>query len=420
MTRDLVERVATALNGGPDELMDLTLELRGSPARGPHSWAADRFGLLKRLVLAPWRVRRNAKPLASSVIVFDVGLSPEYQEHRSAFVRTHFGQKVDFVSAATPRIAEGGRAEWSRWYRFGLGIALRGLFDFSPKRYFWLGQQLLEIQALALASSGIERAFVFRLFDRRPYLAATYLARQTPAEVLCVFQNIPLWRNCRFFHIGTPVVVTSKVNVPEVEWLSAQGWFKTSEVLYRSQEFVGAMPSPVESTIDIGFISSGEWARREGLYQITDIERVRAGEFLDNPYAEKSAQIAAELARYAHERGLTLRIYPHPYERRLAAVHGIHAPWESLVDGLTVTVAADGYDSRSTIYEPRVAVAVQSSFIWERLDLGLEESYIFDFEDDETNVFKRESLGRYSDNVFASAQELCAKLDRAFGQAEPD
>lgn len=412
MPRDLAVFVAEAINLSPDYLMNQALELRGSPSRGPASWARDRLGLLKRLVLAPWRIRRNAKPLSGGAVVFDVGLSPEYQAHRAAFVEQHFAEKVDFVSASTPRRAPGGEADWRRWYRFGLDVALRGLIDFSDRRYFWLGQQLLEIQSLALASPGIERAYVFRLFDRRPYLAATFLARHTDAQVRCVFQNIPLWRNCRFFHLDVPVVVTSRVNVPEVEWLERQGYFRASEVIYRSQEFVGAMPERSEPTVDIGFISSGEWARREGLYQVTDIESVRRGDHADNRFANKALWLAEALARYARAHGRSLRLYPHPYERLLAREHGIEAPWMRLVDGETVTLAEEAPDSRAAIYEPRVAVSLQSSFIWERLDLGLDASLIYDFGDDDVNVFKRESLGEYAGNVFSDERELYAELDR--------
>lgn len=415
MPTDLATLVAEKLNLGPDELMERALELRGSPARGPASWARDRFGLAKRLLFAPLRIRRRARPLAGRTVVFDVGLSSEYQQYRAEFVRTHFAEEVDFVSASTPRRAPGGEREWGRWYRFGIGVALRALLDFSERRYFWLGQLLLEVQALALASPGIETAYVFRLFDRRPYLAATYLARHTGARVLCVFQNIPLWRNCRYFHLDVPVVLTSRVNEPEVDYLANRGFFRASERLYRSQEFVHAMPAPSAPSVDIGFFSSGEWARRDGLYQSSDVEAVRRGEFIGNPYAEKAEWLVSALATYARDRGKTLRVYPHPYERILASRDGIAAPWMWLADGEVVSVASEGADSRGSIYEARAAVSLQSSFIWERLDLGLDASFIYDFADDDVSAFKRESLGRYAANVFSNETELFAELDRVFG-----
>jgi hypothetical protein len=411
MSLDLARVVAEALNRRPDDLMVRALELRGSPAAGPPSWWRDRLGLLKRMTFAPVRMRRRAKPLSHSSIVFDVGLTSEYLRARSAFVRKHFGEEVDFVSSLTPRFSPGGEREWRRWYRYGLALSLRALFDISSRRYFWLGQQLLEVQALALAAPGIERAYVFRLFDRRPYLAATYLARNTHAEVRCVFQNIPLWRNCRYFHLDVPVVVTSKVNLPEVTWLADKGYFRADEVLYRSQEFVESTPSPQRPTVDIGFFSSGEWARRDGLYQVKDVNAVKAGVYENNRFAVKAAWLADALARYARERGLTLRLYPHPYERVLLASHGVEAPWARLADGSQVSIATDGADSRANVYDPRAAVSLQSSFIWERLDLGLESSFMYDFGNDGDNAFKREALGQYEANLFVDETELYARLD---------
>ena len=108
--------------------------------------------------------------------------------------RLHFGEDVDFVSARTPRVSPAGDRDWRRWYAFGVKLALRALADLSDRRYFWLGSLLLEVQALALAGHGIRKAYVFRLFDRRPYLLATYLAQRTSVQTVCVFQNIPLWR----------------------------------------------------------------------------------------------------------------------------------------------------------------------------------------------------------------------------------
>ena len=414
MKVDLSLKVAEALNGGPDELMRLALDLRGSPARGPESWRADRFGLLKRLTLAPWRLRRKAVPLKTDVVVFDVGLDADYQEHRRQFICQHFAEDVDFVSTSTPRSSPGGRREWWRWYAHGLGVALKALLDRSDRRYFWLGSLLLEVQAVALASPGIRKAYVFRLFDRRPYLVATFLARRTSAQTLCVFQNIPLWRNCRYFHLGTPVVLTSLVNLPEVAYLSERGMFLTSDAIYRSQEFVSAIPERHAPVFDIGFFSSGEWARRDGLYQVNDVEAVASGRLADNPYAHKADWLVRELAAYAKDNDRTLRIYPHPYERRLMTEHGVRLPYEDLLDGLAVTLDTGGADSRGKIFEPRAAVSLQSSFIWERLDLELDKSFIFAFGDPDLDAFNPESLGRYRANVFEDARQLRALLDGVF------
>jgi hypothetical protein len=89
-----------------------------------------------------------------------------------------------------------------------------------------------------------------------------------------------------------------------------------------------------------------------------------------------------------------------------------------LANGVTVTIDADGINSRRSMYDVRVAVSLQSSFIWERLDLGLEASYLHEFADPELNVFERAALGRYAVNICPSAEDLIEKVRRAFTEED--
>jgi len=415
---DVAALVARVLNRGDDETMRAALKLRGSPSRGPESWWADRVRLLKRVALAPIRsrFRRAATPLGGHTAVYDVGLDEKYQAHRRDFVQLHFGEDVEFIGADFPHLANGERGPWMRWYCFGVGIGLLAFFDLSRRRYFWLGALLLDVQAVARIAPALTKVYCFRMFDRRPYLIATFLAKHTSARVVPVFQNIPLYRNCRYFHLRLPVVVTSKVNIPEVEYYRSMGMFMATEVIYRSQEFVSAQSEqpPSGAVFDIGLFSSGEWARVGGLYQTTDIDVVRSGLLADNVYAQRALWLAGVLGDYALKNGRTLRIYPHPYERRLHGEYGIEPPYAALAGSEAVSIDWEGRDSRSRMFEPFVAVSLQSSFIWERLDLGLEDSFIHEFGDTELDAFLRESLGDYSGNVFRDAAELVSELDAAF------
>lgn len=414
MPFDATRFVTRAINRGDDEIMDRALETRGLPSPGPASWFADRFGLLATAVVTPWKRRlAPASPLRGDAMVYDVVMTERYREHRRFFVEHHFGEDVDFVGRWQERVPAGGRGPWLRWYWLGVGAALMAFADWSPRRHRWLGTLLLDVQSVARAVPGVRRAYVFSLHDRRPYLIATFLARHTDAEVLAVFQNIPLYRNCRFFHLDVPVVLTSRVNVPEVDYHRAQGTFRGGEVLYRGGEYISDTGhlAPAEPLYDIGFFSSGEWARTRGLYQTSDVDAIRRGGLADNPYALMADALVESLAAYARANGRTLRIYPHPMERRLMAEHGIEPPYASLDDGHTVTIDREGADSRAKVYEPRVAVSLQSSFIWERLDMGLDATFIFAFADREMNAFLPESLGSYARNVFTDETGMLAKVD---------
>ena len=142
--------------------------------------------------------------------------------------------------------------------------------------------------------------------------------------------------------------------------------------------------------------------------------RVRRGALADNPYARAAAAQLEALSAYARREHRTLRIYPHPLERRLRE-SGVEPPYAALADGETV-------DDRRAAPTPRrdapctrraVAVSLQSSFIWERLDLGLDDSFLLEFADPTMNVFERAALGRYAENVCRDNDELIAKVDAA-------
>jgi hypothetical protein len=111
----------------------------------------------------------------------------------------------------------------------------------------------------------------------------------------------------------------------------------------------------------------------------------------------------------------------HPYERRLFHDHGIEPPYRELADGELVTIDDRPGNSRDAHYEADVAVALRSSTIWQRIDLGLERSFTFAFDDPALGNVLPEALGEYQANVFRSTAELVAKLDACFDvvAAEP-
>ena len=413
---DATRMVIRSLNRGDDEIMDRAVETRLLPSPGPASWWADRFGLLATALVTPIKMRfHRSEPLASEVVAYDVSTLEAQHERRRFFVRHHFGETIDFVGRGQDRRPASGGGPWLKWYGLGLAAALLALVDFSPRRYRWLGGLLLDVEAFARAAPGVRRVYLFALYDRRPYLLATFLTRHTDVEVVLVYQNIPLYRNCRYLHLEVPVILTSVVNLPEADYFRGQGIFRASRVSYAGGEYVADTLSleAGEPTCDIGYFSSGEWARREGLYQPSDLDAVRAGAYRGNPYAVEADHIVRVLAQHAHKRGRTLRIYPHPFERVLREKHGIEPPYAALSDGSSVTVDWDGEHSRGKIYDARVAVSLQSSFIWERLDLGLRASFMYEFADRELNVFLRESLGQYAANIFRDDRELIEKVEAA-------
>jgi hypothetical protein len=417
---DLERLVYRAVNGGDErlELMGEALRVRALPAAGPRRWWRDRLRFLGSAAITTVRAARADAPCLTEATVasFPGSDDAETRHVRTFFLAHHFGVASDCLGRQSRRRPRRRPAAgwWLGWLR-GVGWALLGLADWSERRYAWLGGALVDMQLFKRLEGELEQVYVFALYDRRQYLLLTFLARHTRPAVTAVYQNIPLARNCRHLHLAVPVVLTSRVNLCEADYYRAQGSFLPSRVTYASQEFALDTHDlrPHEPLYDIGYYSSGEWARREGLYQVSDVARVRRGEFAANPYARAAADQLAALAAYACREHRTLRIYPHPLERRLAS-SGVEPPYAALADGVTITID-DGGDatSRRTMYEPRVAVSLQSSFIWERLDLGLDDSFLHEFADPAMNVFERAALGPYAENVCRGSDELLAKVDAA-------
>jgi hypothetical protein len=418
------------VNGGDAELdaFQAAVDDRVLPLRGPRSWMLDRAGLLYTVFVGPLRAnaRRPATPAARSVFYEVAARSAKVRAAKTSFVRAHFDEDVDFLLTHDLKGRGGPRRMTVRerrmaraWRRRARIAALATLLD-PGRRYRWWGHVFAAINTLAQAVDQYDVAYVSKPWDRRCYCIATFLQRHTHAEVRVVYQSMPLYGVQRRLHVPVTAVVTSRVNVPEAEYFRAAGDFLAARIVYRSGEFIDERAALVPRCpeYDLGFFASGDWAREDGLVWARDIDQVRAGAYCGNVYARLAQQVLEGLADYATSRQRTLRIYMHPYERRLLHEHGIEPPYRGLADGTLVTIDDRPGNSRDAHYEPDVAVALRSSSIWQRIDLGLERSFIYAFEDPGLGNVLPEALGEYQRNVFRSVPELVAKLDACFAETE--
>jgi len=414
------------INGGDRDigLFQAALADRDLPQRGARSWLVDRASLLSTVFvgLQRARARRPASPAQRAVFYDTVATKEPVRRARASFARVHFGDDVDFLLTHRLKGQSAARREtlherrFARaWRRRARVAALATLLD-PRDRYRWWGHVFATINSFAQAVDQYDTVYVANPYDRRSYVLATFLCRHTSAQVRIVYQSVPLYGNQRRLHIPVTAVVTSKVNVPEAEYFRGRGEFRAAEIVYRPGMFVDerAALEPRPPVYDLGFFASGDWAREDGLYWARDIAQVRAGAYRDNVYERYASTVLEALVEYARSRRRTLRIYMHPYERTLLHEHAIEPPYRGLADGEIVTIDDRPGNSRDALYEADVAVALRSSTIWQRLDLGLDRSFTYVYEDRSLGTVLPEALGQYQANVFRSVEELYAKLDACF------
>ena len=421
---DIERRILRLMNSGDDDL-DLfvrALSPRALPNHGPKNRLLDRLFFTYIAFVRMARAARTPSSPRFRSVVYDPGARrDEVRATRTYYIREYFGEEVDFLLAdllkgegAPRRMTPRERRAARLWRRRARLFALGSLLDFSSRRYRWWGDVFSTVHTIAQSHEQIDKVYIGRPYDRRSYVIATFLCRHTAIKPLLIFQGEPLYVNLRDLHVPITVVLTSKVNIPEAEYFAAAGHFKAAEVLYYPNEYLVERPTPGPPVYDIGFFSTGDWARIGGMYWAPDIEEVRRGAYRGNVYEVHATRLLEALVEYARSRQRTLRIYLHPYERQLLNEAAIEPPYMHLVDGEIVTIDTRPGSSRDAFYEPDVAVALRSGAILERIDLGLDRSFTYVFEDRSLGNILPEALGEYQRNLFYSIEDLFAKLDACF------
>lgn len=393
------------------------------------TWWRDRRDFLRKMTVVACALRAaqlRSEPLESPDVVIT---PPSFDEtgRLEEFLFENYGvEHATVLNAGTlarPPIRRTGSA--LRWRCLGVALALLALLDFSSARYTYLADALLEIQIYARVANSTHRLFVFHLYSHIHYLLATYLVRHTDVQVIAIPFGCLLWSRMRLTHIPVSMGLTLDVQMEEARYLMGTEGFAPRDIrrvggfrVYNPRESDEAA-SPNEGHYDIGFVSSGDWARRaadDQAWASEEIESVRQRAHAENERARLSDELLRDVVGYARSRGLTVRIYPHPYERRLIRHHDVQPPWlKYLEPGVVTWDDSDARTSDESIREAKVAVSVLSSLILYRLEDGFDQSYIYDFHADGLQLLNREALGKYARNVFSSFDELKQSLDAYFG-----
>lgn len=380
----------------------------------------DRLRLVAKMVVTCVSVVFLRREPAADVVAIDVGsVSPGRHSVYSGFLQRAFSANAEIVHWGSRPSRPQNLRQGHRMLRtafWGTRLAWSALRDRSPRRLRWLVRSvrlILCVQARTLDAEST--VYVSGFFDPPVYVAAAYLESQTAHRVVLVAEGTPLFNNLRHTHLQSPLALNSAVQIPEYAYFHECGWIRCRTATYVGP--ISAITSATQSqAIDVGFFSSGTWARDNGLTRTIDVPAlVRSGEIPSALY-DKERELILATARYCRKHELVFRVYAHPWERELFATHGLKPPYVADVqDGISQVDIGPG-DSRGRILESAIAVTLHSTLIWDRVDAGNLASLCYHWDEAQqemakTNTVFAPSIGPYQSCLFRSAEELAARLD---------
>jgi hypothetical protein len=217
------------------------------------------------------------------------------------------------------------------------------------------------------------------------YEPETYLSTLVASAMIpdyfpkIVTSNSLLFADNRYLHNPkADLKICSKVQVAETEAYRKKGWMQVRSVeLWGLEEALVYDHLPrTEPIYDIGIYSSGGWARTHDLWRASDLSILRKGGYLDNPlYLQLGVILEVVCALKREFPQLRVGFYPHPHELNLYHKHDIRPPYLPLLEANGIQCSLESQNSMERIYEPKLAVAVSSTILFDRLHLGLQSFF---------------------------------------------
>jgi hypothetical protein len=210
------------------------------------------------------------------------------------------------------------------------------------------------------------------------------------------------------------LVVLSPKIFEEISQLNKRGFIELNNVkfIHTGPLFELYQTNRNPSVIyDIAFYSSGEWARRGGVFRLDKLEEINAVIELGNIYNDVSVEIMRYLASYAKSNNLTFKVYLHPYEKYLLEKYNLKPPFTDLEDEGNVLFSTTEY---SNLFEARLGIITISSVLFDRESYGLDSFYYLEDPPDCSTVFYKRDQFSNNANGFLNLIELEKKLIKYF------
>lgn len=305
------------------------------------------------------------------------------------------------------------------WIKFIL-ISFLSLFDCRKIPFRHLIHAWNICIEVLLSQSYIDNIYIYYLPHHNNYLVGAFINKNKIATL-----NLMLGSNDMFIHRYlyfdlSHIFFMSKIQ--EEEW---SYYRKKGEVLAKTEVYIGSGDicefvddQNMKEIVDIGFFSTGYWARSKTGQRVGTLGQIDNNKKQGNVGYEYEKRIFLTILDYAKEHNLSVKYYPHPYEREIWRAYGLLPPLSEYVDDITVFCDdMELQNSHKALGEPVVAVSGFSSSIFQRIDRGYKYNLLLQFDRIiGEKMFEIDSMGSYKDIFFIDMDELIFKLRRIWNE----
>ncbi len=291
---------------------------------------------------------------------------------------------------------------------------------FLKDRYsrIWI-VDFFEILVRGLLNSGDQVSYYFYVsLNLKSYLSSFLLSTWLKEECIVISSSTPLFKLQRYTYLpDVSFRLCSKFQKEEAKLFIKLGWQKFKDIdLWGLEEIhITSKLHKVEPNIDLGYYSSAEWARNYYYWRESNFERIKSGVSKNNFYYKMFMHYLKNLIIYKNSKPNTsLKIYTHPFERKLKENYGIIPPYTKLATDNNISIDYELSSSLEKIYECKVGIAIGSSIIFDRWHMNL-PGLIYSgrgYEREFLPGYYYKYMGKYQKYCFDNEKDLLNMIDK--------
>lgn len=336
----------------------------------------DRIKFYLKTVLLLFAIRfKKRKAAGNGVYFIEHDFDKETTEARKEYIN-HFYKKESTFIYYKKDICVSSFGDFLKfiklYFRFSF-MAFLSLFDCSRIPLYQVFPIFGDI--LMLEMLDVKELFFFNQHSLSHYLVHLYLARRKDIQVFYNLGNSSLYDLKRYGYFNrASLVFASKIHMDEFSSYEKIGWIKQDECrsFVWGNEFAGAiLKMEKELKYDLGYFSTGIWAVNDNLAQEHDLEVLKSGELLKTDHWKRVDAVLKVLVEIARKHKKTLKLYLHPYEKKLALEHGIYPPYWEYVDNELIFATDPAGETRSNFFEAKIGITYFSSIFYDRMNYDL-------------------------------------------------